>query len=67
LSRVELNLASVSAVDVLDVLSLSAGDIPDARVLKMIRCAEVFLVSSAYYCVASYSRRCLLKSLFRFE
>jgi hypothetical protein len=36
-------LASVSPDDVRDVINLSTGDVPDAKVLKMIKRAEVTL------------------------
>ena len=36
-------MASVSAEDVRDVLHVSDADIPDTKVLKMVKCAEVTL------------------------
>ena len=36
-------MASVSADDVRDVINVSSSEVPDAKVLKMIKCAEVAL------------------------
>lgn len=36
-------MASVSVDDVRDVINVSSAEIPDAKVLKMIRSAEVML------------------------
>jgi hypothetical protein len=38
-----LNMASVTANDVRDVINISSTDIPDAKILKMIKRAEVTL------------------------
>ena len=39
----ESALASVSADDVRDVTNVSSAGVPDTKVLKMIKCAEVAL------------------------